>query len=112
MGTIQDALSGARVVEQHRRHSRTMFFVVWGGLLVITAIEVFLAYQHLQPIRMLSILLGLSVIKAALIISYFMHLKFEIFRMKLLLMASLVACLCLMSGFIPDAYRILTLGVK
>src|SRR5512142_1692949 len=99
MGTIQDAAVGARIVEQHRHHSRAMFLYVWVGLLVITGIEVFLAYQHLQPVRMLSILMGLSIIKAALIISYFMHLKFEIFRMKLLLMAALVACLCLMSGF-------------
>ena len=112
MGTVQDVLAGAKAVEEHRHHSRTVFFVVWGGLLFITALEVFLAYQHLQPIRMLSILLGLSVIKAALIISYFMHLKFEILRMKLLLMAALVAALCLMSGFFPDAFRILTLGVK
>ncbi len=112
MGAIQDVMGGAKAVEEPRPHRRTAFFVVWGGLLFITAIEVFLAYQHLQPIRMLSILLGLSVIKAALIISYFMHLKFEIFRMKLLLMAALVACLCLMSGFMPDAFRILSLGVK
>ncbi len=112
MGTVQDALTGANVVAQHRHHSRIQFFVVWGGLLLITGIEVFLAYQHLQPIHMLSILLGLSVIKAALIISYFMHLKFEVRRMRFLLMAALMACLCLMAGFFPDAFRILTLGVR
>ncbi len=112
MGTIQDTLTGAKVVEQHRHHSRTQFFVVWGGLLLITGIEVFLAYQHLQPLRMLSILLGLSIIKAALIISWFMHLRYEIRRMRFLLMAALVACLCLMSGFFPDAFRILRLGVR
>lgn len=88
------------------------FFVVWGGLLLITGIEVFLAYQHLQPLRMLTILLGLSIIKAALIISYFMHLKFETRRMRVLLMASLIACLSLMSTFFADAFRILSMGVR
>jgi caa(3)-type oxidase subunit IV len=112
MGTAEDALAGAHVVAQHRTHSRTLFLYVWAGLLIITAIEVFLAYQHLKPVHMLSILMGLSVMKAALIISYFMHLKFEMKRMKFLLMASLVACLCLMSGFLPDAFRILSLGVR
>ncbi len=96
----------------HRKHSHSSFFVVWGTLLILTAIEVFLAYQRLQPLRMLTILLGLSIVKAALIISWFMHLKFEARRMKWLLMASLVACLCLMSTFFADAFRILSLGVK
>jgi cytochrome c oxidase subunit 4 len=96
----------------HRKHSHTPFFVVWGGLLFITAVEVFLAYQRLQPLRMLTILMGLSIVKAALIISWFMHLKFEARRMKWLLMASLVACLCLMSTFFADAFRIVSLGVR
>src|SRR5512132_836080 len=96
---------GPAVVE-HREQSHTQFFVVWGALLLMTAIEVFLAYQHLQPLRMLTILLALSIIKAALIISYFMHLKFETRRMRILLMASLLACLCLMSTFFADAARV------
>ena len=80
--------------------------------LVMTAIEVYLTYQNMQPIRMLSILMGLSLLKAALIIGYFMHMKFEVSRMKWLTMASLVVCLALMMIFFPDALRILSLGVK
>jgi cytochrome c oxidase subunit IV len=92
-------------------HSMTQFYVVWGLLLISTGIEVSLAYMRLPAIRMLSILLGLSVFKAALIIYYFMHLKYEITPMRRMLMASLVACLMLMSIFFPDAFRILHLGV-
>jgi caa(3)-type oxidase subunit IV len=99
-------------VTTHRGHSHTQFFAVWGALLGMTAIEVFLAYQNMQPVRMLGILLGLSIVKAALIISYFMHLKFEVRRMRILLMSALIACLCLMSTFFPDAIRVLKLGVK
>ncbi len=112
MSTAQDALTGATVVKQHRVHSPRMFLYVWGGLLVLTAIEVILAYQRLQPMRMLSFLMGLSIMKVALIIAYFMHLKFETRRMQILLMASVVACLCLMCGFFPDAFRILSLGAR
>jgi caa(3)-type oxidase subunit IV len=82
------------------------------ALLVMTAIEVYLTYQNLQPVRMLTILMGLSLIKAGLIIGYFMHMKFEVSRMKWLTMASLVVCLALMMIFFPDALRILSLGVK
>jgi heme/copper-type cytochrome/quinol oxidase subunit 4 len=78
----------------------------------MTAIEVYLTYQNMQPVRMLSILMGLSLIKAALIIGYFMHMKFEVSRMKWLTMVSLMVCLALMMIFFPDALRILSLGVK
>ena len=102
-----------RVREQHRHHTRPQFFWVWGGLLVLTAIEVYLTYQNLPPVRMLTILMGLSVIKAALIIAFFMHLKFEITRMRWLTMCAVAACLLLMTiFFFPDAFRILYLGVK
>jgi caa(3)-type oxidase subunit IV len=101
-----------RVAEQHRHHGKAQFFWVWSALLVMTGIEVYLTYQNLPPVRMLSMLMGLSLIKAALIIGYFMHMKYEISRMKWLTMASLVACLALMLIFFPDAFRILSLGAK
>jgi cytochrome c oxidase subunit IV len=101
-----------RVAEQHRHHGMTQFFVVWGALLAMTAVEVYLTYQNLEPVRMLTILMGLSLVKAALIIGYFMHMKYEVSRMKWLTMCSLVACLALMMIFFPDALRIITLGVR
>ena len=76
MDTFQQALA-EQVAEQHRHHGKALFFWVWGALLVMTAIEVYLTYQRMQPVKMLTILMGLSFIKAALIIGYFMHLKYE-----------------------------------
>ncbi len=100
-----------RVAEKHRHHPKAQFLWVWAALLVMTGIEVYLAYQNMEPIRMLSILMGLSLIKAGLIIGYFMHLKFEISAMKWITMSSLVFCLAMMLVFLPDAFRILYLGV-
>jgi cytochrome c oxidase subunit 4 len=103
----------ARVAEQHRHHKKAQFFWVWGALLVMTAIEVYLTYQNMPPVKMLTILMGLSLIKAALIIGFFMHLRYEISRMKWLTMCSVIGCLILMTiFFFPDAHRIITLGVK
>jgi cytochrome c oxidase subunit IV len=101
-----------RVAEQHRHHGKGQFFWVWGVLLVLTAIEVYLTYQNLQPLRMLTILMGLSLVKAALIIGFFMHMKYELSRMKWLTMCAVVTCLALMVIFFPDAFRILSLGAK
>lgn len=108
---IEDAIT-EQIVESHRHHGHAQFFWVWGGLLVLTAVEVWLAYIHLKPTTMLTILLGLSLIKAALIILYFMHMKFETRRMRRVLMISLVVCLGLMSMFFADALRIINLGIR
>jgi len=94
--------------------SKGQYFWVWGALLVLTAIEVVLAYKQVfTAVRMLEALLFLSVIKSALIIGYFMHLKFEIRLMRWLLMCSVVACFIIMYFFFfPDADRVRDLGVR
>lgn len=94
--------------------SKGQYFWVWGALLALTAIEVVLAYKQVfGAVRMLEVLLILSVIKSALIIGYFMHLKFERALMRWMLMLSVTACFIIMYFFFfPDAGRIVNLGVK
>lgn len=93
--------------------NKTTYFWVWAALIFLTGVEVFLAYEQiLQPVRMLEVLLVLSVVKAALIVLYFMHLKSEASTMRWMLTVSVMACLALMwIFFFPDAQRILKLGV-
>lgn len=111
MDAIQVALA-QKAAEEQRHHSKGTFFWVWGVLLILTGIEVYLAYQNMNLVRMLTLLLGLSIVKAALIIGYFMHMKYEISRMKWITMSSLTICLVLMCIFLPDAYRIVELGLR
>ncbi|MBI2679567.1 MAG: cytochrome C oxidase subunit IV family protein [Candidatus Solibacter usitatus] len=85
------------------------FSVVWVILLVLTAVEVFLAYEQVPLLIMLTSLMGLSVIKAAMIIAYFMHLKFERFSLFMTLFPMLVLCIVLMLIFMPDASRAFTM---
>ena len=85
--------------EAHAGASVGTNLAIWIGLVVITGIEVFLAYEELQPSVMLTILLGLSVIKAGMIMSYFMHLKFEKFSLVLFLIPAILFCLGVMMIF-------------
>jgi cytochrome c oxidase subunit 4 len=87
-----------------------LYMKVWAGLLVLTLLEVGLAYLQLSVALMLLALLGLSIMKAALIIAYFMHLRFERLSLVLTLMPALVMCICLLGVFFPDSFRILSLG--
>src|SRR5579871_2977363 len=82
------------------------FGKVWIVLLVLTGLEVFLAYEQVPLLIMLTALLGLSIIKAALIIAYFMHLKFERFSLFLTLFPMCIFCIILMLIFLGDAVRI------
>jgi cytochrome c oxidase subunit 4 len=83
-----------------------MFSKIWIALVVLTAIEVWFCYIQFNTIMMLTLLVGLSVVKAALIIAYFMHLKFERFSLFLTLFPMLIFCILLMLTFLGDATRI------
>jgi len=87
------------------------FLYVWIALLVMTGIEVLLAYEQVPTLIMLTALLGLSIVKAALIIAYFMHLKFEKLSLFLTLFPMLVLCIILMLIFMPDSMRALSMRV-
>ena len=90
---------------EHFAGSNRLFISVWVWLLVITGIEVFLGYIHLPVLYMLTILMGLSIIKAALIVAYFMHLRFERLNLILTIVPALVICICLLMAFFPDSFR-------
>lgn len=83
-----------------------VFVKVWLALLALTGVEVFLTYEQVAVLIMLTALLGLSIIKAVLIISYFMHMKFERLSLFLTLFPMLVFCILLMLIFLGDATRI------
>jgi len=82
------------------------FSKIWVTLLILTAAEVFLAYEQVPTMIMLTALIGLSVVKAALIIAYFMHLKFERLSLFLTLFPMLIFCILLMLIFLGDATRL------
>jgi cytochrome c oxidase subunit 4 len=54
---------------------------------------------------MLIIVIGLSLIKAAMIMAYFMHLRFERMSLVLTLVPILIVCICLLFVFFPDSNR-------
>src|ERR1044071_8460552 len=91
--------------EEHFAGTNKLFVSIWVWLLILTLIEIFLAYRPMPIHFMLTILLGLSNIKAALIMAYFMHLKFERLSLILTLVPALVICIMLLSVFFPDSFR-------
>jgi cytochrome c oxidase subunit 4 len=92
-------------VEEHFAGSNKLFTSIWAWLVGLTLVEIFLAYRPMPIHYMLTILMGLSIIKAALIVAYFMHLKFERLSLILTIVPMLVICICLLFVFFPDSFR-------
>ena len=91
--------------QEHFAGSNKLFISIWFWLLLLTGFEVFLGYFRLPVIYMLVILMGASIIKAALIVAYFMHLRFERLNLILTIVPALVICICLLLVFFPDSFR-------
>src|SRR5215207_11286385 len=93
---VGDEVPPARAHEHvHFEGGVKLFLNVLLGLLVLTFLEVFLAYIHVPLSIMLTILIGLSLVKAAMIVAYFMHLRFERMSLVLTLIPTVAVCICL-----------------
>ena len=106
-----EAVDGGAAMEMEAGHgehggSDRQNTIVWGALLGLTAFEVFLAYMQIPVTLMLIILMGASIIKAALIVAYFMHLKFERLSLILTIVPTIVVLLCLFAILFPDSFRL------
>jgi len=102
------AEGGVEMEVAHGEHggSDRQNIYVWGVLLGLTAFEVFLAYIQIPLTLMVIILMGASIIKAALIVAYFMHLKFERLSLILTIVPTIVVLLCLFAVLFPDSFRL------
>jgi cytochrome c oxidase subunit 4 len=94
----------------HAEPKTGLFLWVWCWLLLLTAVEVYLGYKQYAVQIMITMLMSLSVIKAGLIMAYFMHLRFEKIRLVLTLIPALVIVVCLFSVFFPDSLRLISHG--
>lgn len=90
----------------HAPASIRVMNLVWVCLLALTVFEVFLAYVQVPPHIMLVALMGMSIVKAALIVAYFMHLKFERLNLVLTLIPAMVGTILLLNVFFPDSARL------
>jgi len=104
-GGEEEEPAPAHEIEEHHGGGNRENIIIWGGLLGLTAIEVVLAYIHLHATLMLTILMLLSIVKAALIVAYFMHLKFERFSLVMTIVPTLIVLFFLFGIFYPDSRR-------
>jgi cytochrome c oxidase subunit IV len=97
-------------VENHAAGTTKLFLWVWFALLIMTGLETLMAYEDWALLIMLTILMGLSVIKSAYILSYFMHLRFEKMGLFLMTVPVFVFLICvILTVLYPDSIRLIHL---
>ncbi|HEY0101778.1 MAG TPA: cytochrome C oxidase subunit IV family protein [Pyrinomonadaceae bacterium] len=107
----ETTLAAVDAAPVHFEGTTKLFLSILVYLLVLTAIEVALAYVQVPLALMLTLLVGLSLVKAALILAYFMHLRYERLSLVYTLIPMLVICICLLFIFFPDSIRLLNLRI-
>lgn len=70
-------------------HAQPNYWTIWAYLLVLTVVELGVAFLPWSKEIQLLVLLALAIWKALLVALYFMHLKFEGNRMRIFAIAPL-----------------------
>ncbi|MQA90468.1 MAG: hypothetical protein GEU90_09560 [Gemmatimonas sp.] len=80
------------------------YMLIWGVLFALTVVEVAVAFLAFSKVIVILMLVGLALWKAALVALYYMHLKFEPGRLRVLAispapLAVILVLAVLMEGF-------------
>jgi cytochrome c oxidase subunit IV len=88
-------------IEHIEHHLPTnLYFAIFGALMALTAMTVGLAYVNLGQLNIV-VALAVAILKASLVVMFFMHLKYESHLTKVVLGAG-VFWLVLLLGIIMD----------
>jgi cytochrome c oxidase subunit IV len=86
------------------KHSHPNYIAIFVALAVLTAIELGVAFLPWSKTTLILLLLGLAVWKALLVALYFMHLRFEPNRLRILAIAPLPLAVILVTAVITEYF--------
>lgn len=89
--------------QQTHEHAEPNYWMIWGALLILTLVELWVAKAPMVKAAIIIALVALALAKAALVAGYFMHLKFEKWALILVVLSPLLLSGILYIGLVPDA---------
>jgi cytochrome c oxidase subunit IV len=93
-------MNGGHIEHVEHHLPKNLYFVIFGALMVLTALTVGLSFVNLGQMNIV-VALTVAIIKASLVVMFFMHLKYESHLTKVVLGAGLF-WLVLLLGIIMD----------
>ena len=90
--------------EQHHVPYK-VYFIVWGALLVLTAVTVGVSYVDMKNVTVLTAML-IAATKSMLVLLYFMHIRFEKPMFSAMILATMLTYgIFVALTFVDYAYR-------
>jgi cytochrome c oxidase subunit 4 len=86
------------VTEAHRHPP---YVLIWAVLVAALLVSLFIGYMSLPVVTMV-LIFSIAVVKAYLVASYYMHLKWEPFFVAVVVATGLVCLYFLFFGLVPD----------
>jgi caa(3)-type oxidase subunit IV len=75
--TVHDSHVAVGTAHEGQHHPLSVYFVVWGWLFVLSACSYMVDYFALQGVLRWTLILVFMMLKAGLIVAFFMHMKWE-----------------------------------
>lgn len=83
------------------------YLTVWGWLFILSAIAYFVDIVHLTGWLKAVLLIILALMKAGLIMAFFMHLRFERLNLIYAIIAPFIFLVAMLVGLVPDGISVL-----
>ena len=87
------------------KHAHPNYVGIWFALAALTALELTVAFLPWRKETLILLLIGLALWKALMVALYFMHLRFEKGRLRLLAMAPLPFTVILVVAVLQEHFR-------
>lgn len=87
------------------QHARPNYVGIWFALAALTALELTVAFLPWPKWTLILILIGMALWKALLVALYYMHLRFERNRLRLLAIAPLPFTVILVVAVLQEHFR-------
>ena len=92
-------------MESTPRHAHPSYVGIWFALAALTAVELGIAFLPWNKRTLILLLIGLALWKAVLVALYYMHLRFEHRRLRLLAVAPLPFTVILVIVVLQEHFR-------
>jgi cytochrome c oxidase subunit 4 len=87
------------------KHKRPNYLGIWVALAVLTGLELTIAFLPWHKTTLILLLIALAVWKALLVALYYMHLRFERSRLRILAIAPLPFCVIFVTAVLQEHFR-------
>ena len=86
-------------------HKHPPYMAIWFGLALLTAVELGVAFLPWSKLTLILLLIFLAVWKALMVALYFMHLRWERGRLRILAAAPLPFCVIFVVFILQERFR-------